>query len=241
VLFDSSGNMYGQTFFGGSYNRGAAYELSPGTGGWTESVIYSFNWNSEGLGLTFPSGDMAIDPAGNLYGASDCNDTLGCFYGAVFQLQPSQSGWSANPLYQFNGFNGYAPIGVYRDPSGSLFGVTTGAAGNDSGTVYELSPSNGGWNYSLVYDFGFEDYASGLVTDSAGNLYGVNYSLFNDGYVFKLTPSDGGWTFTTLHTFSGPDGSTPNGQLVVDSNGNLYGTTETGGTHNYGVIWEITP
>jgi uncharacterized repeat protein (TIGR03803 family) len=241
VLFDSAGNMYGATYSGGAYNLGAAYELSPGNGGWTESVIYSFSQNNQSLGVSYPTGDIAIDQADNLYGAAYCNDTLGCFYGAVFQLQPSQSGWSLNALYQFNGLNGYAPIGVFRDPSGNLYGVTTGAAGNDSGTIYEVSPSNGGWTYSLVYDFGFEDYASGLVTDSAGNLYGVNSSLFNDGYVFKLTPSGSSWTFTTLHTFSGPDGETPNGQLVLDSSGNLYGTTESGGTHGYGVIWEITP
>ena len=71
-------------------------------------------------------------------------------------------------------------------------------------------------------------------------MYGVNYSLFSDGYVFKLTPSGSGWNFTTLHTFNGSDGASPNGQLVLDSQGNLYGTTESGGTHNLGVIWEIT-
>ena len=217
-------------------------ELSPGNGSWTESIIYSFNRNNQDLGVTLPAGDLAIDPEGNLYGAAYGNDTLGCCYGAVYQLQPSQSGWSLSSLYQFNGQNGYAPFGVIRDPSGNLFGVTTGADGNDSGTIYELSPSNGGWTYSLVYDFGFVDHASGLVMDSVGNLYGVNYSPFSDGYVFKLTPSGSGWAFTTLHTFSGSDGSAPNGQLVLDSAGNLYGiTTETGGTDNDGVVWEITP
>jgi len=77
--------------------------------------------------------------------------------------------------------------------------------------------------------------------DSAGNLYGVNESLFNDGSVFKLTPSGSGWTFTTLHNFNGGDGANPYGQLVLDSSGNLYGTTSGGGAHGYGVIWEITP
>lgn len=241
VLFDSAGNMYGATFFGGANNLGAVYELAPGSGGWTESVAYSFSQNNQSLGVSLPAGYLAIDQAGNLYGAAYCNDTIGCFYGAVFQLQPSQSGWSLNALYQFNGLNGYAPIGVIRDSSGNVYGVTTGAAGNDSGTIYEVSPSNGSWTYNLVYDFGFEDDASGLVIDSAGNLYGVNSSEFNDGYVFKLTRSGSGWTFTTLHTFSGADGASPYGQLVLDSSGNLYGTTESGGTHGYGVIWEITP
>lgn len=242
VVFDSVGDIYGATFEGGAYGLGAAYELAPGNGVWTESVIYSFNHNGQGLGVTLPAGDLAMDQAGNLYGAAYGNEAQGCCYGEVFQLQPSPSGWNLSPpLYQFNGLDGYAPIGVMRDPSGNLFGVSTGVVGNNSGNIYELSPSNGGWTYSLVYDFGFSDYASGLVMDSAGNLYGVNYSLFDDGYVFKLTPSGSGWTFTTLYTFSGNDGARPNGQLVLDSSGNLYGTTEEGGRHGYGVIWEITP
>ena len=155
-------------------------------------------------------------------------------------LQPSQSGWSLSALYQFNGNNGYQPVGVISDASGNLYGPTFGAAGNDSGTIYELSPSNGGWNYSLVHDFGFSDLANGLVMDSAGNLYGADYE-YGYGYVFKLTRSGSGWTFTTLHTFSVTDGEFPQGQIVIDSNGNLYGTTIKGGTYGYGVLWEITP
>jgi len=241
LIFDSAGNMYGVTFFGGGNNVGAVYEISPGNGGWTESVIYSFSQNNQGFGTALPDGPLAIDPVGNLYGAAYCNQTLSCFYGAVWQLQPSQSGWILNSLYQFNGFDGYAPIGVIRDSAGNVYGVSTGAAGNDSGNIYELSPSNGGWTYSLVYDFGFEDNASGLVMDSAGNLYGVNSSQFDDGYVFKLTRSGDSWTLSTLHTFHGADGAAPYGTLVFDNAGNLYGTTESGGTHGYGVIWEITP
>ena len=243
VLFDSAGNLYGTTFFGGANNIGAAYELSPANGGWTESVIYSFNQNSQSLGVAFPAGYLAIDQANNIYGAAYCNDTLGCFYGSDFQLQHGQSGWSLNDLYDFNGFNGYAPISVIRDASGNLYGVNTGDGSNDSGNIYEVSPSNDGWSLSALYDFGGlgEDNASGLVMDSAGNLYGVNASLFNPGSVFKLTPSSNGWTFTTLHSFNTIDGANPYGQLVLDSNGNLYGTTQTGGIHGYGVIWEITP
>lgn len=77
--------------------------------------------------------------------------------------------------------------------------------------------------------------------DSAGNLYGVTSSQFNQVYVFKLTPSGSLWTFTTLHTFHGVDGASPYGTLVLDSSGNLYGTTTSGGAHGYGVVWEITP
>ena len=242
VIFDSAGNMYGVTFFGGAYNDGAVYELSRNGGGWTENVIYTFNSNNQGLGVRFPGGPLAIDPAGNLYGAANCNSTLGCFYGDVWQLQPSQGGWTLNELYQFNGDDGYQPVGVLRDSSGNLFGTTLGDGGRDSAAVYELSPSNGGWNYTQVYNYGGfgEDSTSALVMDSAGNLYGAD-SITGDGYIFKLTRSGNGWTFSRLHSFSGPDGAGAVGTLVLDNNGNLYGTTVRGGTYGYGVIWEITP
>ena len=76
--------------------------------------------------------------------------------------------------------------------------------------------------------------------DSAGNLYGAD-SITGDGYIFKLTHSQNGWTFSRLHSFSGPDGAFASGWIVIDSAGNLYGTTSGGGTYGYGVIWEITP
>jgi uncharacterized repeat protein (TIGR03803 family) len=105
ALFDGAGNLYGATFFGGANNLGAVYELSPGNGGWTEGVIYSFSQNNQSLGVSLPAGYIAIDQANNLYGAAYCNDTIGCFYGAVFQLRPSPSGWNLSELYAFNGFN----------------------------------------------------------------------------------------------------------------------------------------
>ncbi len=242
LIFDSTGNMYGVTFFGGAYNWGAVYELSRSGSSWTESVIYSFNTNNQELGVAFPGGQLAIDPSGNLYGAANCNSTLGCFYGAVWQLQPSQGGWTLNELYQFNGGDGYQPVGVLRDSSGNLFGTTLGDGGSDSAAVYELSPSNGGWNYTQIYNYGGfgEDSTAALVMDSAGNLYGAD-SATGHGYIFKLTRSGNGWIFSRLHSFSGPDGSAATGQLVLDSAGNLYGTTAAGGAYGYGVIWEITP
>lgn len=239
VIFDTAGNMYGATFEGGTYGEGSVYQLTPANGGWNESVIYSFDFNV-GLGAEFPSGPLVFDQAGNLYGTAYIgNEELGCF-GGVWQLQPSQSGWNYNLIYSFNGFIGAEPSGLIRDGSGNLYGITGGGVGNNSGTVYELSPSDGGWTYSLVYDFGYEDYATGLVMDRFGNLYGVDSGYpFGDGYVFKLTRSGDTWIYSVLHNFHGADGSSPQGQLVLDSSGNLYGTTSAGGEFGDGVVWEI--
>jgi uncharacterized repeat protein (TIGR03803 family) len=237
VIFDTAGNIYGTTTFGGNgggyYGYGTAYQLTPSNGGWTENVIYSF-----GPDDSLPSGPLALDAAGNLYGTV-CD---GSCYGAVWRLAPSQSGWTYNNLYYFNGNNGAEPGGLVRDRSGNLYGYTLGAVGNNSATVFELTPSDGGWTYSLVYDLGYEASLTGLTVDSAGNPYGVNSGYpFGLGFVFELARSGGSWTYTDLHDFRGSDGESPYGAVVIDANGNLFGTTSAGGRNNDGVIFEITP
>jgi uncharacterized repeat protein (TIGR03803 family) len=80
--------------------------------------------------------------------------------------------------------------------------------------------------------------------DAAGNLYGVDPydGPHNAGYVFELSPSNGSWTFTDLHDFTGgDDGSNPFCTLVLDAEGNVYGTANLGGTHNQGTVFKITP
>ena len=202
----------------------------------------SFTENSQGYGVYFPSGQLAIDPSNNIYGPADCSIELSCFYGSVWQLQSQQGSWTLNELYHFNGNNGYQPVALLRDSSGDFFGTTFGDGGHDSAAVYELTPSNGGYNYTQLYSYGGVGDAStaALVMDAAGNLYGAD-SEFGFGYIFKLTRSGNNWTFSTLHSFSGPDGEGATGTLVFDSAGNLYGTTVRGGAYGYGVIWEITP
>lgn len=79
--------------------------------------------------------------------------------------------------------------------------------------------------------------------DAAGNLYGTSEAdgLYQEGTVFKLTPSNGGWIYTDLHDFTGgSDGAFPTGSVAIDSQGNLFGTTDIGGIGG-GVVWEITP
>jgi uncharacterized repeat protein (TIGR03803 family) len=84
--------------------------------------------------------------------------------------------------------------------------------------------------------------------DAAGNLYGTTYNGGSSpnchlgcGTTFKLTPSNGSWVYTLLHEFTGTEGALPWGVVVVDANGNLYGTTSMGGSYNEGVVWKLTP
>jgi len=249
LTFDQPGNIYGTTQDGGTDNIGVIYELTPAGGSWTETVLH-FQSYSEG---TYPEGGVIFDSSGNLYGVLHSGGQNQ--FGAVYELSPSGSNWTEQTLYSFVQFiSGINPVGgLLIDPSGNLYGTTsTGGSNDGGGIVFEFTPASGGWTFNTIYNLsacgpcGPQDK---LVMDAAGNLYGTTYGLGNEGYgsVFKLTPSNGNWTYTSLHDFTGgTDGAHPFGP-ILDANGNLYGTTASGGLANCdngvgcGVVWEITP
>ena len=113
------------------------------------------------------------------------------------------------------------------------------------GTVYELSPSTGGWTFTTLYSLpGSDGSYANLTMDAAGNLYGTTFGdgAYGHGNVFKLTPSNASWTYTSLYDFTGgSDGSGSWSNVTLDANGNLYGTTYAGGINGLGVVWKITP
>jgi uncharacterized repeat protein (TIGR03803 family) len=147
---DGAGNFYGTTDSGsglsGSY--GDVFELSPnGNGGWTESVIYTFNLGPDGAYPEFSP--VIFDGKGNLYGTANAGGTHGG--GVVFELSPDGASWEETVIYNFcsvaNCADGiYPSSGVIMDSAGNLYGETSGGYGdNDTGVVFELSPSSGGW------------------------------------------------------------------------------------------------
>ena len=246
LIFDRAGDLYGTTVAGGADGDGTVFELSPAQGTWTENILHSFApaevdpWS----GLTFDSEQT------HLYGTLFDSGTHNA--GAVYELTYNGSGWDESIIYNFTGTEdgGDLYAGVIMDATGNLYGATTeGAGGCHGGTVFELSPSGELWNYSNLYSFNEgmcrpNGPYGNLAMDAAGNLYGTTYqdgaNLF--GTVFKLTFSDDTWTKTDLHVFTGgDDGALPVGNILLDANGNLYGTAFTGGHFGHGVVWEITP
>lgn len=114
--------------------------------------------------------------------------------------------------------------------------------------MFELSPSDAGWTYGVLYSF--SGYAGGpccgsLAIDANGTLYGTTLQGGADGYglAFRLTPSSGGWSYTDLHDFPliGSDGADPYNPVVLDSSGNLYGVAAVSGANLRGTVWEIAP
>jgi uncharacterized repeat protein (TIGR03803 family) len=125
--------------------------------------------------------------------------------------------------------------GLIKDSAGNLYGTTL-ENGPLSGTVFELSPSGGGWTQRVIYS---APTSTGLTMDAAGNIYGATTST-----VFELSPNgNGGWNPTVIHTFGGYpyDGSGAEGTPVLDQAGNLYGTTYEGGAYNRGTVYKLSP
>lgn len=248
LVMDAAGNLYGTTFVAGAYGAGEVFELSPNsTGGWTESVLYSFTGGADGANPYYA--DVILDASGNLYGTTVEGGAYNM--GAVFELTRTSSGWSESVLYSFaggkDGANPYA--GLLFDAARNLYGTTYAGGGDNAGTVFELSPGGGGqWTEKVIHTFDVKNGDSptgGLVFDSHGSLYGVTQGGGANGYgvVFKLTPAAGGsWTGNVLHNFNGKtEGGFPYAErLIFDASGNLYGTTEGGGAFQKGTVFRLS-
>ena len=244
VVFDTAGNLYGMTRNGGANLLGAVYELSPGSGGWTESVLYSFSGADGSTPLSGPS----LDLAGNLYGTTSAGGTSN--WGTVFQLKPSVASWMESVLHNFQGISdGSTPSsGISVDTAGNLYGATQAGGPGGGGTAFELLPAGGGvWSLSTLVGFKSAVFGGSyrtLAMDRAGNLYGTTAAdgASQRGSVFKLSPVNGGWVETSLHDFTGgADGAAPYGNLAFDAYGNIYGTASMGGAYGNGVVFQITP
>jgi len=238
LAFDSTGAIYGTTYIGGTGGPGTVWKLTPTGGDWSESIAWNFTGSGSDGGN--PYGGVVFDSTGNMYGTSSAASNS---QGAVWELSPSGSEWTEHTLYDFRGgSDGGSPAAGLIFVSGNLYGATeTGP--NQAGLAFQLTTSGGGWSFSTISALPPGSGPFGrLVADSAGNLYGATEGGDSDyGAIFKLTHSGNGWTMTVLHRFNGSDGNTPYGSLVIDSSGNLYGTTLMGGSSNEGVVFEITP
>jgi uncharacterized repeat protein (TIGR03803 family) len=255
LVFDSVGNLYGTTSKGGLYNNGTAFRMSPKTGGgFTEVVLHNFIANNKDGKV--PMSNLIFDSAGNLYGTTYYGGVYGD--GTVFELSPPASGnqWTETVIYSFpNITDGFADYGLIIDSAGNLYGTTVGLTTSTYGTVFELSPTTGGtWTTQVLHTFCSETGCAdgtvpvgSLIFDSSGNLYGVTRSggpgKNPQGTVFELTPAGGSWTLTTLHTFgqTKTDGAMPMDGVIMDGAGHLYGTTYEGGFSSGGSVYEVTP
>ncbi len=246
LVYDSAGNFYGTTLYGGvagcgGSGCGTVYELSPTGNSWTETVLHSFNPNTDG---SRPFGGIIRDQYNDLYGVTSVGTET------FFTLQPNGNNtWDYYNVQQFTDSVGCdVDTSLLLDPNTfNFYGVAQGCGPSGStagGTVFN-------WFYGFnppVYNFAFTREAvtapeGPIIEDAAGNFYGVSFNGgdYQQGSVYKLTYSHG-WVYIDLYDFTGgSDGAGPVGNLVMDANGNLYGVTSGGGSKSGGVIFEITP
>ncbi len=280
LIKDETGALYGTTQSGNARGAsglcldyggcGIVFKLTPSGSGYTESILYSFQWGKDGA---FPSAGLLVDKKGALYGTTldggrgggATMDGSGAppfdrGYGTVFKLTRSGSGYTESILHVFGGgSDGANPTAaLIMDGKGALFGTTTNGGGSGNcnslgcGAVFKLSRSGSSYKESVLY--GFRNYPDGanpyaaLVFDGNGALYGTTASGGHVGYglgtVFKLTPSPGGYTESTIHWFHGNrDGAYPHSDLIIGASGALYGTTTAGGTQSCkcGMAFELVP
>ncbi len=272
-IFDQTGNLYGTAMLGpiDPGQDGMVYQLTPSNGVWQETIFPGFASRKDGVET---GAELVFDKAGNLYSTTQWGGTgckpMGC--GTVFKMTKTNGQWAQTSIYAFKGgTDGANPTSaVVFDKDGNLYGTTAvGGIGPcviegipGCGTVFKLTPRpNGQWKKTLIYSpdgsaggglFG------GVVFDKAGNLYGTTtfYGIASQnclagcGSVFKLVPGTGGqWTATTLYEFRGlADGGEPFDRLLVDKAGNIFGTTQYGGSSTYpcnifgcGVVFQIRP
>lgn len=242
VVLDAKGNLYGTTLNDGAFASGTVFKVSPAG---NERVLYSFTaTNGDGA---FPwYGSLVRDSAGNLYGTTesggifDQSCPFGC--GTVFKVDASGK---ETVLYRLTGTSedGTQPwFGLVRDSAGNLYGTTPFGGPFGGGTVFKIGPTG---NETLLY--GFEDAGDGgfpegsLLLDAKGNLYGATSSggPSFEGTVFEVATSG---KETVLYSFTGgSDGGDPGAGLIRDSAGNLYGTTQIGGTAGFGTVFRLNP
>lgn len=237
LVRDAQGHLYGVAFNGGAHGFGAVFEI---TGVGKEKVLYSFTGGVDG---SHPRGGLIRDAAGNLYGTTGAggNFTLG----TVFVLNPSGV---ETVLHHFNNADGAGPYApMIADSTGTMYGTTLGGGQHNIGTVFKITQSGtltSLYSFGSVIPDGFEP-KTPVIRDAQGNLYGVTEGggNFSYGIVFKLTAAG---AETILYTFTGgADGRYPDGGLLRDGKGNLYGTTSDGGNFSCapscGVVFQVTP
>jgi uncharacterized repeat protein (TIGR03803 family) len=246
LTMDAHGNLFGVTSAGpGSSGQGTVFELANTGSGYSLQTLATFT----GSNGSSPMGAPLVDANGDLFGTTQFGGSAG--QGAVFEMVHGASGYSSpNLIYTFSYTDGAEPTGpLIADANGDLFGTTMqggtlpgGASG--SGTVFELVNTGSGYSLNTLHTFDGADGSylySGVIADANGDLFGATYSSSGgNATVYELVNTGSGYTFETIATLkNGVSGGDIIGGLTLDSQGDIFGTAEVGGTGGFGTVFEV--
>jgi uncharacterized repeat protein (TIGR03803 family) len=265
---DQIGNIYGTTNYGGKFGEGVVFELIPNANKtkWKETVLKNFCAKPACADGEQPLNDLIIDANGSLYGTTFSGGKFG--YGNIFRLSPTGTGWAFTVLHNFcahsncpdgaNSSSGFAYSGQSSgqpwNQTSPLFATAVGGGRYGHGVMFQLVYDGTSWTETVIHEFQTTNYPDTPIVDNAGNLYGTTETggKFGWGILYRL--AHGSWQQTVLHNFCSQancaDGSVPSGHPVLDTSGNLFGTTEAGGAnsntticngdHTCGVVYEYS-
>jgi uncharacterized repeat protein (TIGR03803 family) len=258
LSFDTAGNIYGTTQYGGLNNQGAVFQLAPVKGGWKYKVIHAFS--SQNGGAYYPLGGITQGADGYYYGTTYYG---GFAYnaGTIYRLFQARNVWVAqNVFYFLEGGDGINPdSSLTMDAKGNMYGTTyTGGSGESCsggcGTVYKMTKgTNDTYTQSVIYSFQAGDkdgqnpyYGAGVTLDANGNLYGTTLyggkGTQNAGTLYELKVAGNSYKEVLLWSFDTVtgDGFYPRGGVILVKK-NIFGTTSSGGSHGAGTVFEFKP
>lgn len=241
---DQSGNLYGSTYLGGTFGSGSVYRLSPHGSSWKYTSLYSLKGGADGAGPAF--GSLVIGGQNRaLFGTTEG----GGFFGTAFVVCACPQREAV--LHSFGmGTDGAQPIGgLTLDAAGNYYGTTSLGGAFGDGTVFGGKRSGKQWTEKVLYSFGNDSSdainpAAGVSLDAQGNIFGTASfgGSLGVGAIYKLTRSGSKYTESILYNFQGlDDGQNPVGGVILDTAGNLYGTTFDGGINGGGTVYELSP
>jgi len=240
----TDGNFYGTTNYGGVYNGGEVFKITPAG---TLTVLYNFCSLAECTDGQGPYTGLIQATDGNFYGTTHSGGTY--FDGTVFKITPAGVLTKLYSFCQLTGCpDGRTPTaGLVQASDGNLYGSTSVNGANGYGTIFKITTAG---VLTTLYSFCAETACTdgklpgGLIQAADGNLYGTaGGGAYDQGTVFKITTAG---ALTTLYSFCPltgcADGSDPRAGVIQATDGNFYGTTYLGGAHfDEGTIFKITP
>ncbi len=234
VTLASDGNFYGTADSGGSAGHGVLFKISPGG---TYTVLHEFTGGADGTTPISPPIELGDDNFyGTTYGSASTSSTIYRYTGASSTF---------TTIYHFDQAHGYGVVApLIQATDGNLYGTAYLGGANNCGSIFKLATAGTPlWYYSFPCAPGGANPIGPLVQAVDGNFYGTTYNGgtgggFGVGTIFKL---DQGGTVSILYSFQGgsTDGSFPDGGLVQATDGNLYGSTQVGGTQGHGTLFQI--